>query len=79
MKKLTIVLLSMLMALSLFACSNTSTNNTDPSSDNKLEVNLSSYPFVGTWTDDDSSIYWRIYEDGSLISESIIVNTSTLH
>lgn len=70
-KRIVAVILILLICLSLCACGGSEGGSA------KEEIDLDNYPYVGTWVNDDNTVYIRIQEGGALKAESIATSTST--
>ncbi len=87
MKKALSLILALIMCLSLCACggndssgtdsSGTDTTGADEGNSASEKLDISTYPFVGTWANEGSTVYLRVKEDGSISAESILVNNKT--
>ena len=69
-----------ILILCIFVCiTGCSSGNEAQSSCNANEViSLKDFPIVGMWKNADDDIYWRISEDGTLMQEYVLENTSTM-
>ena len=86
MKKFISVLLVTVLALGLFGCGNSAPENTTAPASTETAVeetptdqpaDASTFPFEGTWLNEQNSGCFRIYDDGTLLYESIATTTST--
>lgn len=73
MKKALSLFLVLLFCVSLCACNSDSALDLPLSGGNKL----ADYPFVGTWANEEGTVYWRVEENGEIISKSILTTTYT--
>lgn len=91
MKKVISLILALALCLSLCACGNntdvpvssdketskTGSEVTTSSQASDTDNDLSQFPFIGTWADDEGKVYLRIQDDGKICSESIVTNKSS--
>ncbi len=77
MKKALSLFLALVMCLSLCACGGGNTNTGENNNPGSEKVNISEFPFIGTWANEEMTVFLRIEENGKITTESIAVNNST--